>query len=216
MVEVTALVSEGVNLEVMDKAMRSFGMPVGPITLSDEVGIDVGNHVGKFMAGADLGVRMQGGDPSLMGEMVTRGWLGRKTGKGFYLYPKDAKKGAKKELNPEMLALLREHLLKEKGIKGEVQIPIEDLQMRVISRFVNEAAFCLQDGIIRSPTDGDIGAVFGIGFPPFFGGPFRMLDLKGIQPFVDRMYRYRDAKGMQFEPAQILKDYAKANKKFHA
>lgn len=62
---------------------------------------------------------------------------------------------------------------------------------------------------------GDIGSVFGIGFPPFQGGPFRLLDTHGLQKFLDRMYRYRDAKGPQFEPAQILKDYAKANKKFH-
>lgn len=62
---------------------------------------------------------------------------------------------------------------------------------------------------------GDIGAVFGIGFPPFMGGPFKMLDIKGTKQFVDRMYRYRDAKGPQFEPAQILKDYAASGKKFN-
>jgi enoyl-CoA hydratase/long-chain 3-hydroxyacyl-CoA dehydrogenase len=113
-------------------------MPVGPITLSDEVGIDISNHVGSFMSKADLGVRMNGGDPRqtsflhsfdsytyiemkicvsvcalfvflsnrLMSMMVEKGWLGKKTGKGFYLYPKDAKKGAPKELNKEMLSML--------------------------------------------------------------------------------------------------------------
>ena len=190
--------------------MKSFGMPVGPITLSDEVGIDVSNHVGKFMMKADLGDRMKGGNPAVMEKMVERGMLGRKAGKGFYLYPKDAKKGAKKELNPEALALIREQ---NQGAKADVSV--EDIQMRIISRFINEAAFCLQDGIIRSPVDGDIGAVFGIGFPPFLGGPFRMLDMQGIQKFVDRMYVYRDAKGPQFEPCGLLKDYAAAGKKFH-
>ena len=190
--------------------MKSFGMPVGPITLSDEVGIDVSNHVGKFMMKADLGDRMKGGNPVVMEKMVERGMLGRKTGKGFYLYPKDAKKGAKKELNPEALALIREQ---NQGAKAEVSV--EDIQMRIISRFINEAAFCLQDGIIRSPVDGDIGAVFGIGFPPFLGGPFRMLDIQGTQKFVDRMLRYRDAKGPQFEPCDLLKDYAATGKKFH-
>jgi 3-hydroxyacyl-CoA dehydrogenase len=71
------------------------------------------------------------------------------------------------------------------------------------------------DEIIRAPADGDIGAVMGIGFPPFLGGPFRMLDLTGTQKFVDRMKRYRDLKGVQFEPAQILNDYALSGKKFH-
>ena len=98
LVEVSALVEEGVDLELLDKAMKSFGMPVGPITLSDEVGVDISKHVGDFMSKADLGDRMLGGDPDLIGGMVDNGWLGRKTGKGFYMYPAKAKKGAKKEL----------------------------------------------------------------------------------------------------------------------
>lgn len=214
MVEVTALVSEGVDLKNLDTAMLKFGMPVGPITLSDEVGIDISNHVGQFMSKADLGVRMAGGNQAMMAAMVEKGWLGRKSGKGFYMYPKDAKKGAPREFNPEMVTMLNA-LLAEKGIK-DAKISEDDIQMRLISRFVNEAAFCLQDGIIRAPTDGDIGAVFGIGFPPFKGGPFRMLDTIGTKSFVDKMYRYRDAKGEQFEPAQILKDYAASGKRFHS
>jgi len=215
MSEVTALVFEGVDLTVLDKSMRSFGMPVGPITLCDEVGIDISAHVGSFMAKADLGVRLNGGRTELMHMMVEKGWLGRKSGKGFFLYPKDAKKGAEKQLNPEMLGMLKEALLKEGVVAGASKESVEDIQGRIISRFVNEAAYSLQDGIIRAPADGDIGAVFGIGFPPFLGGPFRMLDIKGTKQFVDRMYRYRDAKGEQFEPAQILKDYAASGKKWH-
>lgn len=215
MVEVTALVMEGVELEKIDKAMKSFGMPVGPITLSDEVGIDISAHVGAFMSKADLGVRMQGGDTGVMSKMVEKGWLGRKSGKGFYMYPPKPAKGAAKQLNPEVVAELSK-VLAEKGIKGPSTLSVEDIQYRLISKFVNEAAFCLQDEIIRAPADGDIGAVFGIGFPPFMGGPFRMLDINGVQPFVDRMNRYRDTYGPQFEPAQILKDYAAANKKFHS
>ena len=215
MSEVTALVDEGVDLEIMDKSMKQYGMPVGPITLCDEVGIDVSNHVAQFMAKADLGVRMQGGNPDYINLMVEKKMLGRKTGKGFYLYPKDAKKGAPKQLNPEMIQALKEYR-DAKGWKKGDDISPDDIQFRLISRFINEAAFCLQDEIIRSPADGDIGAVFGIGFPPFLGGPFRLLDIQGTQRFVDRMLKFRDLKGPQFEPAQILKDYAKNNKKFHS
>lgn len=105
------------------------------------------------MSKADLGVRMQGGDAALMGTMVEKGWLGRKTGKGFYLYPSDAKKGAKKQLNPEMLQLLSQ-ARKERGLPESSKLSAEDIQYRLISKFVNEAAFCLQDEIIRSPVDG--------------------------------------------------------------
>ena len=210
MSEVTALILEGVELGKLDDAMKSFGMPVGPITLCDEVGIDISNHVGKFMSNADLGVRMEGGNPELMQKMIDEGLLGRKSGQGFYLYPKNAKKSAKKQLNPAALSLIK---TATGGITSDISV--EDIQMRLMSRFVNEAAFCLQDEIIRSPVDGDIGAVFGIGFPPFMGGPFRMLDHVGVQQFTDRMQRFRDEKGLQFDPCPLLLDYAKNNKKFH-
>lgn len=114
-------------------------------------------------------------------------------------------------LNAQVIQMLKEML-------GDVKNPnksAEEIQQRLVYRFINEAAFCLQDGIIRAPADGDIGAVFGIGFPPFLGGPFRMLDSTGTSKIVDQMLRYRDAKGPQFEPAQILKDYAASGKKFH-
>lgn len=211
MTEVTSLVYDGADLLALDKALKDFGMPVGPITLSDEVGIDVSAHVGAFMQTSDLGDRMLGGRPEVMKAMLDKGFLGRKSGKGFFVYPKDAKKGAKKELNQEVIAMLAEIRKTHPAQK----ISVEDMQMRGISRFVNEAAYCLQDGIIRAPADGDIGAVFGIGFPPFLGGPFRMLDIQGTQQFVDRMYRYRDAHGPQFEPCQLLKDMAASGKKFH-
>ena len=211
MTEVVALVKEGVDLNEMDKALKDFGMPVGPITLCDEVGIDISYHVAAFMSKADLGVRMDGGDPSFLKGMIDKGMVGRKSGKGFYLYPKDAKKGATKQLNPEVV-----ELIKSVAPLNPVKVSKEDIQMRCIGRFINEAAFSLQDEVIRSPVDGDIGAVFGIGFPPFKGGPFRMLDQTGTSNFIDKMYRYRDTMGMQFEPCQLLKDYAASGKKFHS
>ena len=109
------------------------------------------------------------------------------------------------------MAMIKEIIGDNKSEKMTAQ----EIQQRLIYRFINEAAFCLQDGIIRAPADGDIGAVFGIGFPPFLGGPFRMLDTIGTQSVVDAMYLLRDQKGPQFEPAQILVDYAAAGKKFH-
>jgi enoyl-CoA hydratase/long-chain 3-hydroxyacyl-CoA dehydrogenase len=162
------------------------------------------------MSKADLGVRMLGGDHTVLKAAIDKGMLGRKSGKGFYLYPKDAKKGAAKQLNPEMAELIKSVVTGPPAIVSK-----EDIQTRLITRFVNEAAFALQDGVIRAPADGDIGAVYGIGFPPFLGGPFRMLDIQGTQKIVDQMLRFRDLKGPQFEPCQLLKDYAASGKKFH-
>lgn len=116
------------------------------------MGCDISYHVSEFMGKADLGVRMAGGDPEMMKMMVDKGFLGRKTGKGFYLYPKNPKKGEKKQLNPEVVSALQA-ILKQKGV-GKHSLSTEDIQFRIISRFVNEAAFCLQDGIIRAPADG--------------------------------------------------------------
>jgi len=92
----------------------------------------------------------------------------------------------------------------------------QTLQDRMASRFLIEAAMCLQDEIIENPVDGDIGAIMGIGFPPFKGGPFRYMDQVGVDKVVDTMSKLRDTHGEHFEPPQILVDYAKAGKKFHS
>lgn len=206
LVEVSALVKEGVPLDKLDKAMTNFGMPVGPITLCDEVGVDVASKVATYLSGADLGLRMDGGDVSLLSGMVERGWLGRKSKQGFFTY--SGKKG--KKIGPEVASYLKEFA------GGKVSDMTErNIQDRIASRLVNEAAKCLEDEIIENPTAGDIGLVFGIGFAPFKGGPFRYLDSVGVTPFVDRMNIFADRLGGQFEPCQLLKDFSASGKKFH-
>lgn len=204
LVEVSALVRDGVQLEALDKAMENFGMPVGPITLADEVGVDVTSHVANFLSRADLGVRMEGGDVSLMEDMIQKGWLGKKTGQGFYTY-----KGKKKTISPEVKAYANAFKTRDLGLKEK------EIQDRIVSRFVNEAAKCLEDDIISDPVVGDIGMVFGTGFAPFRGGPFRYLDTVGVDNYVGMMNGFAEKYGPQFEPCQILKDYAASGKKFH-
>lgn len=204
LVEVSALVRDGVGLEAMDKAMKNFGMPVGPITLADEVGIDVTHKVASFLSQADLGVRMSGGDVTLMENMINKGWLGKKSGQGFYTYD-----GKKKTINSEVQTYVKEFAERDLGLKEE------DIQNRIISRFINEAAKCLEDEIISDPVVGDIGLVFGTGFAPFRGGPFRYLDTIGADKYVGMMNDLAGEYGPQFEPCQLLKDYASSGKKFH-
>jgi len=204
LVEVSALVRDGVGLQELDKSLKNFGMPVGPITLADNVGLDVTSHVANFLSNADLGDRMSGGDISLMETMVEKGWLGQKSGQGFYTYD-----GKKKSINSEVQGFVDAFVKQDLGLKED------EIQNRLICRFVNEAAKCLEDEIIADPVVGDIGMVFGTGFAPFRGGPFRYLDSIGVDKYVAMMNGYAEKYGSQFEPCQLLKDYAAANKKFH-
>jgi len=208
MVETTALIAHGVGIEQLDKTIKKLGMPVGPITLCDEVGVDVAYHVREFLSNADLGVRMNGASgPNVLKDMMDQGMLGKKSGAGFYVYDKPG--GKKKGVNPKVASRLPEF------VEKDLKLSDEDIGDRLLSRFVNEAVLCLQDGIIERPEDGDIGAVFGCGFLPYTGGPFRMLDERGAQSYVDMMMRHADAYGEQFVPCQLLQDMAKSGDKFY-
>lgn len=205
--------------------MKSFGFPVGPISLADEVGIDVAGHVQTFL-GEHLGARMHGvKGGNLLQDLLDAKLLGRKvgapaqrsarlthsvqTGAGFFTYG-SGKKG-KKELNADVKPLLE----KFRAFATPLELSDDDIQFRAACRFVNESAHCLADGIVENAVDGDIAAVFGIGFPPFRGGPFRYVDAVGATQFVTRMQKLADAHGPQFTPAPILVEYAKQGKKFH-
>jgi enoyl-CoA hydratase / long-chain 3-hydroxyacyl-CoA dehydrogenase len=130
LVEVSALVKDGVPLETLDKAITAFGMPVGPITLADEVGIDVASHVATFLSKADLGARMEGGDVTLMQNMMEKGWLGKKSGQGFYTYGKG--RSAKKTINAEVQAYVKEFATRDLGLKEK------EIQDRIVSRYVEQ------------------------------------------------------------------------------
>lgn len=226
--EAVILMSEGMDFHRLDGTMKAFGFPVGPVTLLDEVGIDVGAHVAHDL-GEAFGARVTSANPEAAKAMVDAGMLGRKSGKGFFLYEeRDGFDGqvdkvkktlskvfggssGGKPVNPEALKVL------EKYMKSDASRDLDpsELQQRVALRMVNEAALCLQEGILRDAVDGDIGAVFGLGFPPFRGGPFRYVDQVGPSAVVSTLRRLADKYGERFEPAPILVDMAKAGKRFY-
>ncbi|HOJ13142.1 MAG TPA: 3-hydroxyacyl-CoA dehydrogenase NAD-binding domain-containing protein [Deltaproteobacteria bacterium] len=205
------LLEEGAEIRAVDTAMRRFGFPVGPVTLVDELGIDVAAHVAKgevkklFEA---RGIEASNGYTKLF----EKGFKGRKNRKGFYVYdeqkkgllPLGRKKGPK-QVNTEVYEILG----------GQRKAFDEsEIQERLALAMINEAALCLEEGVLSCARDGDIGAVFGLGFPPFTGGPFRYIDTVGASSVVDRLKRLEDRFGALYTPARILLEAAGSGKKF--
>ncbi|KAK6638637.1 hypothetical protein RUM43_006904 [Polyplax serrata] len=205
--EALRLLQEGVDVIALDKLTERFGFPVGCSTLVDEVGIDVASHIATDLSKA-FGPRFGGGDPNILKDLVNAGFLGRKSGKGCFVYNTGQKV---KPVNEDAVAVIQKYRMDPPAPLVE-----EDNRMRLVSRFVNEAVLCLQEKILDNPVEGDIGAVFGLGFPPFTGGPFRWLDMYGCDKFVNYMEKFAAVYGETFKPCQLLMDHAKdSSKKFH-
>ncbi|MCR9966146.1 fatty acid oxidation complex subunit alpha FadJ [Vibrio antiquarius] len=175
-------------IEKIDTALLDFGFPVGPITLLDEVGVDIGAKIMPILVN-ELGERFKG--PDVFDILLNDGRKGRKSGKGFYTY-----KGKKKEVDKSIYKLLK--------LDPESKLSDNDIALRCVLPMLNEAVRCLDDGIIRSPRDGDIGAIFGIGFPPFLGGPFRYMDQFGIKELVEKMNEFASKYGDRYAPCDGL------------
>jgi len=202
--ESVVLIEEGVPMNDIDSAMLAFGYPIGPIALLDEVGIDVGAHV-TIELGQMFTAR--GAAPSnVLPLLLSKGFKGKKNKKGFYMYDSPKKKGMRLP-NKEVYTVI--------GKVTPEAISVEEIQQRVSLMMINEAAHCLQEGIISSPRDGDVGSVLGLGFPPFKGGIFRYIDHEGAGTIVDTMLQYYNRGLERFKPAMILADMAKTDKRFY-
>ena len=217
--EAGILLDQGVAIDIIDKALVDFGFPVGPITLIDEVGLDVATKAGKIMADA-FPDRMA--PAKSIPAVVAAGRYGRKSKKGFYSYDKEGKKG---EVDPSVypLFLAAGSIPVATSITNQSNeppkwpdMPAVQIQQRTVLAMLNEAARCLSDGIIRSARDGDVGAVFGIGFPPFRGGPFRYMDSLGVKIVVQRLEDLNARFPGRYEPAEMLLEMARRNQSFYA
>lgn len=256
----------GASIEIteFDDAMRALGFPVGPLTLLDEVGIDVAAHVARdlgnyFARRQDKELDLQ--ELAIVDAFVAAGDKGRKAGRGFYMYVADSvdashdagatdrgglawfQKTVGKTLtqaskaieqtgrqvstlaetlwdpskpparshrpvNPAAIRVLREQ-------KSTSWWDVEGAQERMLLRMVNEAAHCFQDGVISRPEDADIGAIFGLGFPPTLGGPLRYIDAHGAVAIVDKLKKHSELYGDRFAPCALLVEYAQKGMRFY-
>ena len=194
------LLVAGAPIEDLDRAMTRWGFPVGPVTLLDEVGLDVAVKAGGVMHAA-FGDRLA---PAIrIDALVQAGRLGRKNGKGFFAYEGGKRQGVAEEVYG-LLGLTR-------GTGPGAEAVTERLTLAML----NEAARALEEGVVRSPRDGDIGAIFGIGYPPFRGGPFRTLDAMGAATVVTKLERLAAELGPRFAPAAVLSDQARSGGRFY-
>jgi len=198
--EAARLLTEGARIEEIDGALTAFGFPVGPITLLDEVGIEVGEKVGKILH-QGLGERLA--PPAALHDLVSAGRLGRKSKRGFYTYD-----GKRKRVDESVYDLLP-------GGRSRRHLPAAEIEERLSLQMVNEAIRCLGEGILRSARDGDAGAVFGLGFPPFRGGPFRHADALGTRALLEAMRRLEARHGPRFAPAPLLVELGGTGGMFH-
>jgi len=213
--EAAILLLAGEPVDKIDKALVKFGFPVGPMQLLDEVGIDVGAKIGPILQ-ADLGERFAA--PAAFDKLLNDGRLGKKANKGFYLYQKQSlvktiqntAKGIKsgsKQVDESIYRLL--------SIKPQGSLSATEISKRCTYMMLNEAARCVDEGIVRNARDGDIGAIFGIGFPPFLGGPLRYIDKVGAKSVVAQLSQWAEQHGERYAPCQALVSMAENDESYY-
>ena len=203
MAEAVVLLESGIPIPDIDRAMLDFGMPMGPLRLYDEVGIDVAYKAAKVMQ-QYFGDRIPA--PASIEKMVQEKRLGKKTGRGFYLF--SGKKGGHSPVDSGVYAFL--------GIKPTAKMNPEMIQKRLIYPMLNEAARCLEEGIATKPRDVDVGLIFGIGFPPFRGGLLRWAQDYGLDAIIADMDMLAREVGERYQPVPYLTKLAQSGGKFYS
>ena len=200
LIEAGNLFEAGAKIADLDDVMLDFGMPMGPMRLLDEVGLDVSLHVAATLA-AHFGGRMK--VPVCLRAMTSAGWLGRKNGNGFYRHEK-AKAAWP---NPQISVYVQS--------QQACAISREELQERMVFLMVNEAARCLEEEIVTDPADVDFAMIMGTGFAPFRGGPLRYADTVGATRLVGAMNHLVASGTAHFKPCPLLEKMAATGGKFY-
>ncbi len=200
--EAATLLVSGVKIDKIDAVLLDFGMPMGPIELIDEVGLDVGEKVAGILRAA-FGERMVA--PDAFGKLIEKKWLGKKTVRGFYVYegPKKVKK-----LDPEIYTVLG-------TTTSSQEMGSEEILDRCILGMVNEAARCLSEKVVGSAADLDLAMIMGTGFPPFRGGLARYADARGLGSIVERLSELEKIVGPRFAPSEALVVLSKTGRGFY-
>ncbi|MAA76280.1 MAG: fatty acid oxidation complex subunit alpha FadB [Salinisphaeraceae bacterium] len=203
-----ALVSDGADFAKIDKVMEKFGWPMGPAYLSDVVGMDTSHHVGEVLA-EGYPDRMAPEGTSSLDLMVDAGRLGQKSGSGYYKYEKDRKGKPRKTADEDAYALVAK--VQENGQKD---FDAEEIIDRMMLPMIIESARCLEQGIVDTPVEVDMGMIMGTGFPPFRGGPFKYADSLGLAAVCEKADRYQHL-GKLYEPTEKMRAMAEAGEKYH-
>jgi len=205
--EALLLFDGGADVEEVDEAMKDAGFPMGPFELFDLVGLDVAAKITDVMGEALSDERVDISDTA--GRLADADLLGQKTDLGFYEYDAEDESDDK---DPEDV---NEAVYHYADAPARSTPPAETVQERLLLMMVNEAVRCLEDEVLRAPIDGDLGAVFGLGFPPFLGGPFRHVDREGADAIVDTLNHLADQHGDRFRPAERLRTHASQHTTFY-
>lgn len=202
LVEAVRLFAGGCPAPDLDRLMLDFGMPMGPLRLCDEVGLDVALHVAK-----DLEQRLPHPVPlnDTLERMIARGWLGKKSGRGFYLH---GSKDGRETPNPEASATPTAPA----APAGEAARRLD----RLVLLMVNEAARCLEENVVAAPEDVDFAMIFGTGWAPFRGGPLRYADRLGAAEVVRRLESLAREVAPHFAPCGRLRVMARESATFYA
>jgi len=207
--EALLILEENGDILQIDACAKQLGFPVGPFMLLDEVGIDVGSHI---MSGDLMRLFAERGKHIKISEapikLAENDFLGRKNGKGFYKYNKKGRRKSK-QINPDIYDFFGGNKDNRTHFKDK------EIRRRLMMSMTNEAARCLQEGIVQTAADADLAAILGLGFPAFTGGPFRYLDSMGCKTALKRLEKLSVLYGKRFEAADIIKEYAEKGKSFY-